>query len=207
MATLSLFPGRSERRCDGLMAADNAITIVSYSPFSDLSFLLEAAQYLVPLIAFAALGLIACRPFRKSRGKRSAAWNAAYKSQLHPFSKSEHKFLQVLDRALGKRCRIFGKVRVADVLDASASRRTSQWLSSFSRIKSKHFDYFVCSANSLELKLAVELDDSSHRWKKRADRDAFLEEACSMAGLPLVRFPDQRSYAAHDIQGRLYAHL
>ncbi len=189
------------------MAAEQSITVAAVPLIGDFSFLLDAAKYLSLLLPVVIIGMALMLHRKTNRKKLPAAGTFAYRPKPQLFTPAETLFLHVLDQALGKHYRVFGKVRVADVLDAAASEDTRQWQDSFDRIKAKHFDYVVCSADSLDLKLAVELDDSSHQRPDRAERDAFLEKACRMAEFPLVRFPVQRSYAAHDVQGRLHAHL
>ena len=45
----------------------------------------------------------------------------------------------------------------------------------------------------------LELDDSSHKKGKRQERDAFLEQACAAAGLPLLRMPTKKGYVLAEV--------
>ena len=80
----------------------------------------------------------------------------------------------------------------------------SNWQKAFNRISSKHFDYVICAPDTLSVLAAIELDDKSHSKGKRADRDRFLERACSAAGLPLHRFKAAATYKISQVRGVLF---
>lgn len=82
-----------------------------------------------------------------------------YHKNEHLFSPAERSFLDVLERAVGKDIRVFGKVRVADILSPLGTRGQPRWQSSFNKIGGKHFDYVVCAARDLSILCAVELND------------------------------------------------
>jgi very-short-patch-repair endonuclease len=52
----------------------------------------------------------------------------------------------------------------------------------------------ICDVETLEVKLAIELDDSSHRRSDRIARDRFLNNAFASAGLPLLRVAVEERY-------------
>lgn len=120
------------------------------------------------------------------------------------FSPAERSFLDVLAQAVEGRGVVFGKVRVADVLRPAAGLSRSRWQTAFNRISAKHFDYVVCSPDTLEVTFVVELDDKSHSKSKRVDRDRFLESVCSSAQLPLYRFKAAVSYNIVDVRITLF---
>lgn len=78
---------------------------------------------------------------------------------------------------------IFSKVRVADILDTNETGRRRN--PAFNRIKSKHIDFIVCDSNTGEILRCIELNDSSHNKPKRRERDKFLEEIFTQAGVLL----------------------
>jgi very-short-patch-repair endonuclease len=68
---------------------------------------------------------------------------------------------------------------------------------------SKHFDFIVCEPTDCSVKLAVELDDSSHGSSKAQKRDSFLNGACQSAGVPLLRIKAAKSYTVADLKRQL----
>ncbi|HYA41847.1 MAG TPA: DUF2726 domain-containing protein [Syntrophobacteraceae bacterium] len=108
------------------------------------------------------------------------------------FSHSERSFLGVLERVLGSEYRVFGKVRIADLLrpENGVGRQAA-----LNRITRKHVDFVVCDDEDLSVIGVIELDDNSHRQPSRRKRDAFVDGAFASAGLPIVRFPAEATYS------------
>lgn len=123
------------------------------------------------------------------------------------FTPAERAFLVVLDKVAGERYRVFGKVRVADVLDVKPMRDRRAWWRAFTRISSKHFDYVLCDPADLSVVAVIELDDRSHQRPDRVERDAFIDEACQTAELPLLRVPARRTYVQRELREQLQALL
>lgn len=130
-----------------------------------------------------------------------------YEMQEQLFTPAERHFLQALDQAVGQQLRVFGKVRVADVVKVSSMRDRAQWQRAFNKISSKHFDYVLCAPGDLAVLCAVELDDATHNQRRRIERDRFLEGVCEAAGLPLLRVPTSRHYEVRDLQAEIRAAL
>jgi hypothetical protein len=116
------------------------------------------------------------------------------------FSLAERSFLGVLDDAVGRDYRVFGKVRVADVINVRSVSDRSAWQRAFNKISAKHFDFIVCKRDDLSIIGAVELDDKSHQKSKRIVRDQFLEKICSDISLPLLKIKVQKSYYFNEIK-------
>jgi len=123
------------------------------------------------------------------------------------FSPAERSFFGVLNQAVQHNAVVFGKVRVADVLRPTKGMNKSNWQKSFNRISSKHFDYVVCSPDTLSVLAVVELDDKSHSKGARSARDRLLEDACSGAGLTLHRFRAAATYSISEVRNTLFPPL
>ena len=130
-----------------------------------------------------------------------------YQQKKRLFTPAERSFLGVLDAAIGSEYRVMGKVRVADVLSPQKGMSRKNWQTAFNRISAKHFDYVLCDLKTLEVKAAVELDDSSHNSKSRVKRDEFLDGACESAGLPLIRIKARRNYQVGEVKNSISATL
>lgn len=116
------------------------------------------------------------------------------------FSPAERSFLGVLDQALGAEYRVFGKVRVADVLVVARGTDEAKRRSAFNRISAKHLDFVVCAPDDLRVLCAIELNDASHKQAARRDRDDMLAEACRSADLPLVFFAAKHAYSIAEVR-------
>lgn len=160
-------------------------------------FLLIAA---VAVLAFFAgiLRSMSGHTRRKGQGK-----SYSYGKKPYLFSRAERSFLGVLEQASEGRYRVFGKVRLADVLEPRSGMTRGGRQSALNKILSKHLDFVLCAPDDLSPVAAVELDDKSHQRPERRARDGFLEGALRTAGLPLLRFPVQASYSVHEVRASL----
>ena len=149
---------------------------------------------LATVMVLVALGKIKIPPQSSSAG---------YRLNGPLFSPAERSFLGVLVQAVPDESLVLGKVRVADVITPEKGLSRPKWQSAFNRISAKHFDYVVCDRATLRVLSAVELNDKSHKWKKRVDRDAFLREACTSAGLHLIEFDAKPSYSVVEVRRQL----
>ena len=123
------------------------------------------------------------------------------------FSPAERSFLGVLDQVVGADFRVFGKVRVADVVSVATGTPKPLWQRAFNRISAKHFDYVLCRPSDLKPLCVIELNDKSHAQDNRKGRDKFLKDICATAGLPLIFFPAQRSYTLAEVGNAIAATL
>ena len=126
-----------------------------------------------------------------------------YSKKDNLFSNAERSFFGVLEQAVGGEFRVFGKVRLADIISVNPMSDRKVWWRAFSRINAKHVDFLLCDPEALSIQAAVELDDSSHTKEQRKSRDTFLARACQAAGLPLVRIPARKSYSVADVREEL----
>lgn len=156
-----------------------------------MNTLLLAVIVIVGMVVFLALAKA------KAKGR-----TRGYPYQLSKFllSKAERSFYGVLVQAVGKSGIVFSKVRVADVISPKKGQNRSDWQRAFNAISSKHFDFIVCEPTDCSIKLAVELDDSSHGSSKIRKRDDLLDRACQSAGLPLLRVKAAKSYVVAELQ-------
>lgn len=97
-------------------------------------------------------------------------------------SPAEINFLRSLQLAVREDWLIFSMVRLADIIKVRA--RTRKFQSWNSRIQGKHLDFVLCDIETLDVKLAIELEDTS---AGRGTRDRFLNTALAAAGVPLLR--------------------
>jgi hypothetical protein len=142
------------------------------------------------------LGLLAA----KLASSQREGDGSPYEAREHFFSPAERSFLGVLDQAVADQYRVFGKVRVADVVEAKSSLTRTDWQRTFNRIKAKHFDFVLCAKQDLRVVCVIELNDQSHKRRDRQDRDSFLSEICRDISLPLLQMPAKQAYSITDVR-------
>ncbi len=126
-----------------------------------------------------------------------------YRKNGSLFTPAERSFIRVLDQAVSDECRVFGKVRVADIISPAKGMSRKNWQIAFNKISSKHFDFVLCSKDGFEVVAVIELDDKSHNSKKVRSRDELLEKACASADLKLVRFSVESSYNVRSVREKI----
>lgn len=139
---------------------------------------------------------------RGTKRKPAAERTFPYESQGALFSPAERSFLGVLEQAAGGAYRVYGKVRLADVVKAKTPDR-SEWRRAFNAIGSKHVDFVLCDPKDTRIVAVVELDDGSHGREERQERDAFLAQALATANIKLLRFSVKSGYSLEDVRRRL----
>ena len=155
---------------------------------------------LLVLLAVAFIVVLGAARAMRTRSRERIGW---YQQKDRLFTAAERSFLGVLDMAAAGTYRVFGKVRVADVLATAKGLDNSTRASLFNRIRAKHFDFVLCDPKTLDVKAVVELNDKSHESKHRKARDEFLRDACQDAGLPLREVQAQRSYSVEALRQML----
>lgn len=128
---------------------------------------------------------------------------AAFESRDFLFTPAERSFLWVLEQALDSRYRVFGKVRLGDIITPAKALGAGKRTTARNRINQKHVDFVICTANKLALVGVLELDDPSHGRSDRSDRDEFVDQVLESAGSPLLRFPARQGYAVQEVRTKL----
>jgi hypothetical protein len=150
------------------------------------------------------VGALTGKDRQRKTQKQQSADNTAHYSYTacgSLFSKAERSFLGVLELALADNLRVFGKVRVADLLEPAVAASVRQ--AALNKIIGKHVDFVICSPQDFHPVAVIELDDKSHLEPKRQTRDALLDKAFQQAGLPIFRFTAQATYSLHEVRAKL----
>ena len=137
---------------------------------------------------------------RRMSGGRQQAGGLPYVRWPSLFNPSERSFLGVLDLALGSEYRVFGKVRLEDLVKVREGLSQSARLAARNRVKSRHVDFVICNAADLKICGVVDLDDSNSGRSRRRERDSFVEDVLRTAQIPLVRIPARRSYTPEEVR-------
>ena len=102
-------------------------------------------------------------------------------------SAAELQFFHTLETVVGDRFCLLAKVRVADLVDVRGVYGR-EWWTAFARVSQKHVDFAIASRQTVEVLVAIELDDNSHLQGSRRQRDDLLNAVFVEAGIPLIRF-------------------
>ena len=145
--------------------------------------------WLVLLLVFGAVAALAAWS-----GNTKRRWKAEEKLRGATFrpvpllvNPAERAAWDFLNQAQLGQAHVFAKVRLEDVVSASAADNTAR-NSARGHIKSRHLD-FVLTDEGFRPILAVEVDGASHRTERAATSDEMKSQILASAGVPLLRLP------------------
>lgn len=123
------------------------------------------------------------------------------------YSQRERELALALEQALGPSFRIFGKVRLADMvvpddgLPADVRRRVR------ARAERRRVDMVVCTAEDLAICGAIEVDDRSPEEHPRYIRSGFVEDVLASADIPLLRMEPEDAYELAELREYVFEQL
>ncbi len=82
---------------------------------------------------------------------------------------------------------ILSKVRLADIVEPNKDLPFKEKQTYLNKIIKKHIDFILCKPDNMEIIALVELDDTTHRQKKRIESDEFKNKLCKEVGYRLIR--------------------
>lgn len=113
-----------------------------------------------------------------------------YKAKRYIITLNELKFYNVLleiakelDLILFAQVSLYNIIKMQDDLDF----RTETIF--FNKIAAKTIDFVLVDKTNCRIKLCIELDDSTHRKKKRIQRDEFINDLFKNLDINLLRYP------------------
>lgn len=153
-----------------------------------------------PWLVVAAAAIIVYLLARRARPAKPP-----YQKRKSLLTPAETKFFRVLQGAVAGDWPIFAMVRLADVIQVKS--KTPGYRRWFNPIVGKHIDFVICDPETLEPRLAIELDDASHDKPERIERDRMFNAALDAAGLPLLRVRVAGNYDLGALRKSVGAHL
>lgn len=119
------------------------------------------------------------------------------------FTPAERSFLGVLEQALDSDYRVFGKVRLGDIVKPAKGLSNSRRTTAQNKINQKHVDFVICKSSDLAVVVVVELDDKSHERDDRAGRDQLVDRVLANAKISVIHFSAQKGYALSEVRAKL----
>lgn len=132
--------------------------------------------------------------------------DSAYKKKGPLLTGQESAFYNALITAVGQHGVVMSKVNLAHVITPMATDK-KQWFIANNRIAKSYFDYVVCDPRTLEVRVAIELDNGKELDKGKVDRQKLLIHVCKSAGVPLIGANIKHSYQVSRLRRLLAAHI
>jgi hypothetical protein len=125
-----------------------------------------------------------------------------YRADAFLFSPQQRAFLDVLERAVGRGYRVYGKVRAADIIEVEPRLDRRSRERAYERLADQTFDFVVCTLDTGAIACAVNLAPRS-RLSRRPPKNS-LDRICAAAKLPFVRFRESEVYSVVEIEQQVF---
>lgn len=125
-----------------------------------------------------------------------ANYKLSYEKKTTLLTESERKFYKLLKTLTDEMgYSLFSQVSLYQII-------RSKDQVAFNKIRSKSID-FVITDNYSNIKLCIELDDSTHQRFNRLERDKFINELFEDLDIKLLRIPVQNFYNLEDLKCKI----
>lgn len=159
------------------------------------------------IITICAIGYIIYNEFFRKSAEKTEIKKTQYKYQAKQYymTASENDFFRILEKVAGDRYYIFPQAHLSKLLSEKViGQDWKAQKAAFRHINGKSVDYVLCDRQTLKPVYAVELDDYTHNYSSRKERDIEVERIFHSAGIPLVRFNNYKSLSEDDIAKKFY---
>ncbi len=166
----------------------------------------QLTSLILPIVlffCFLAFLKLALKKLTKGLKDTALSSLAQYQKIDELFSPAERSFLGVLEQALNNEYRVFGKVRLGDLVKPKRGLSNSLFYSSLNKVNQKHVDFVVCRKDDCKVLGIIELDDRTHTRDDRKKRDQFVDSALNEVGIPILHFSAKMSYPVSEVRALL----
>lgn len=123
-------------------------------------------------------------------------YSTLYEKKIYLLTQKELKFYKLIKQITNKyNLNLFTQVALYEIV------RTKN-IKDFNRIKSKSIDFVITDSNC-QIKICIELDDSTHIQEKRQERDKFINELFKQLDIKLLRIPEQSYYNLNELEEKI----
>lgn len=121
---------------------------------------------------------------------------STYTKKEYLLTPNELKFYKLLKTITDKlNLTLFTQVALYEIINCKDYK-------DFNKIKSKSID-FVITEKNCKIKLCIELDDNTHNYKNRIERDNFINKLFEQTNTKLLRIPLQNFYNLEELEQKI----
>lgn len=127
-----------------------------------------------------------------------------YKPKRYIITKNELKFYNVLiEIAKELNLILFSQVSLYNIIIMKENLDYYTKTKYFNKIASKSIDFVLVDKNNCRIKLCIELDDNTHRQRKRIERDKFINDLFKELEINLLRYPMYNEYYKETLKRKI----
>jgi len=120
----------------------------------------------------------------------------------HRYSDPERTFLAVLQKAVGSKYYVLGKVKVLDVISFTNAQKMYPLMAA-KMLDSSDFDYLICDRHSNEIVCVVELEEvisqKGLKLKWQRHRESLIQDYCIKTSLARLIVQQQSGYLLNQL--------
>lgn len=138
-------------------------------------------------------------------GSKCKGGGNSYERRKDFLTAAERSFYGVLLQAVGTDYAVFCKVNLADVVQPIRGLPAAEFQRLRNKIDRKHLDFVLCDRQTLQVVLAIELDDSSHARPDRKQSDDVKDVSLCQAAIKILRVPVLQAYSPIELSSLVKA--
>ncbi len=122
-------------------------------------------------------------------------------------TQTEYRFFGILREVIKDKYFIMPQVALSRIIEVQKGLErygSDSWYSNFNRINKKTVDFVIFDKVYLSPLLVIELDDYTHNYFSRQERDDFLDGALKVAGLNILHIRPQHNYDTSQLEQAIF---
>ena len=124
----------------------------------------------------------------KIKDNEKTEFQKYYKKKRYITTKSESKFYSELLKICKKyNLILLTQVALYELIEVNLDKNNKEYLKYFNKIKSKTIDFVIVDEETTRIRLCIELDDYTHKYKNRIERDNFINTLFKELEIDLIR--------------------
>ncbi|MBV5308744.1 DUF2726 domain-containing protein [Chromatium okenii] len=153
------------------------------------------------------LGLIVLLALLRQIWRMALNWlYPPYRADNLLFNPAQRRLKTALEQAVGRDYRLYGRIRVADVIGLRGRLTRREQEQALARLDGLSFDFLLCTPESTALVGAIALLPNSH-WPSDLLRQRRLRQICTAAALPLLCIEERDDYVIADLAAQIFTLL
>lgn len=127
-----------------------------------------------------------------------------YKRKLYLTTKTELELYKILLAICEKyKLALFTQVVLYEIVQVNEPPFTREYSKYFNKICRKSIDFIIADKETTRIRLCIELDDPTHKRKKRIERDNFINELFEDLQIELLRIKTSENYDINAIESKI----
>lgn len=144
-------------------------------------YMLEAIRPSLPLLVVS-IGFLLVVVILKALFEKRAPRNLPYRKKDSILTPHEQQYFRHLEQQYGANNLIFCQVALDRIINTTDQKNFYTY---WNKINKKSIDFVIVDKNTFQTVKLIELNDKTHNYNKRKQRDEFLVQLCKAAGVEL----------------------